>query len=141
MTKAAIIRDVMTPLPHSIEITRSVKEAKETMELHDVRHLPVEKDGEIVGILSQRNVLFATGLEASGKARLFVDDVYTPEPYMVESDTKLANVLETMAKERYGCALVCDQGDLVGIFTTTDACRMFADFLLTAENQEICSVF
>lgn len=129
MAKDAVMRDVMTPMPYSIEIGSSVDAAKEMMDLYNVRHLPVVKSGELQGILSQRNVFFGLGLEGRTGHALTVEDVYIPHPYLVHPETRLADVLEVMASERYGSALVCENGELVGIFTTTDACRIFSDFL------------
>jgi acetoin utilization protein AcuB len=34
-----------------------------------------------------------------------------------------------MAEHKYGCAVVMQNDKLVGIFTTVDACRAFAEML------------
>lgn len=129
MNMRTVIRDVMTPMPHLIEITDSIDQAKEMMDLYGIRHLPVQRSGELVGILSQRNVYFALGIQGRTGSALTVEDVYIPDPYLVDGNARLAEVLEVMASERYGSALVRENGELIGIFTTTDACRVFSDFL------------
>ena len=42
---------------------------------------------------------------------------------------KIDGVLATMARERIGSALVTRRGKLVGVFTTSDACQLMADWL------------
>ena len=39
------------------------------------------------------------------------------------------NVLANMARRHIGSTLVTKQGKLAGLFTVTDACRVFADYL------------
>jgi acetoin utilization protein AcuB len=52
-----------------------------------------------------------------------VRDVYQPESYVVDAGERLEDVASTMAERHVGSALVTRGGKLVGIFTTTDACR------------------
>ncbi len=52
-----------------------------------------------------------------------------PESYVVDAQTPLDEVLDHMASHRIGSALVTSNGELAGIFTATDACRAFAEFL------------
>lgn len=45
------------------------------------------------------------------------------DPWIVEPGTPLDQVLDKMADDRIGSVLVAEKGELVGIFTATDACR------------------
>ncbi len=124
------IQSVMTLCPHSIGLDQDVKIAKSLMRDHNIRHLPVQQGGRLVGIITDRDIKFASGWSKTSESELLVQDVYTPEPYIVEPTTKLDIVLEKMVKEQIGCALVAIHKDkLVGIFTTTDACRHLAGLL------------
>ena len=49
--------------------------------------------------------------------------------YVVTPDASLDEVVSTMAAKKYGSAVVTDNGHVVGIFTTVDACSAFADLL------------
>ena len=47
--------------------------------------------------------------------------------YAVSPSTPLSEVAQRMSETRYGCAIVKDdEQKVVGIFTTTDACRALA---------------
>jgi len=115
----------MTPLPHSVGLDQPLTVAKEFMREYGIRHLPVQQGGKLVGIVTERDVTFALAV-GSG---LGVEDAYVPEPYIVQSNTPLAEVASQMAGNRFGCALVVDNGKLVGIFTAVDACRNLAEAL------------
>jgi len=119
------VQKVMTPFPHTVGLDQPLAAAREMMKRHNIRHLPVQEGGQLKGIISKRDVDIASALEPN----LEVQDAYIPEPYTVEMETPLAEVLEFMANEGIGCTLVTDRGALVGIFTTVDACRSFANFL------------
>ena len=54
------------------------------------------------------------------------------DPFTVAADTELDEVVAAMAEEKYGCALIHDDdGKLIGIFTTVDACRALRQVLET----------
>ena len=47
---------VMTPFPYSIEETEPVTVAESRMGEHRIRHLPVQKGGEVVRIVTERDL-------------------------------------------------------------------------------------
>jgi len=60
---------------------------------------------------------------------LKVREVFVADSYVVELNTSLVEVLSHMAEHRLGSAVVTRNDKLVGVFTTTDACRAFAAHL------------
>jgi CBS domain-containing protein len=52
-----IVRHVMSSPLITIEIDRSAHDASDLMAEHGIRHLPVTQDGQIVGMLSVRDLL------------------------------------------------------------------------------------
>lgn len=52
-----VVRNVMSSPLITIEIDRSAHDASDLMAEHGIRHLPVTQDGEIVGMLSVRDLL------------------------------------------------------------------------------------
>lgn len=49
--------------------------------------------------------------------------------YAVDPNTSLDVVAEALAEHKYGSAVVLQNGKVVGIFTTNDACRALAELL------------
>lgn len=122
---------VMTPLPLSVSIDAHVAEAREMMTEHDIRHLPVTEDGELVGVVTERDiaVVLDPELDLPFHEELRVRTVCVRGAYVVGPDEPLATVLAEMARRRIGSTLVALHGRLLGIFTVTDACRLFAEHL------------
>lgn len=125
--KAIAIQSYMTPAVATIGDEQPLREAQRKMEAMRVRHLPVLHGGELVGVLSERDVLFALGLPGLDPRALKVADAMIPEPFSVAPETPLFQVAAALAERRYGAALVCRGSDVLGIFTTTDALRALAD--------------
>lgn len=125
------IKAVMTPFPYSIKDSASLSEAGEQMRQHNIRHLPVMKDRQLIGIVSDRDVaVYTQNLKLEiDHSELTVSDVCTPGVYVVDLKEPLHNVLLHMAQQHLDCTLVTKKGKLVGLFTVTDACRTFAQHL------------
>ena len=121
----------MTPFPYSIDVEAPVDEALRFMREHHIRHLPVIDAGKLAGLVSDRDIKLMLGPDfAYPNAReLKVRDVFVADSYIVELDTRLVDVLAHMAEHRLGSAVVTRHGKLAGVFTTTDACRAFAEYL------------
>ena len=125
------ISAVMTPFPWVVEIGAPLARAKEMMKHHDIRHLPVTEHGRLVGIITDRDIHVIEGEVVSQIRRsvLRVKDVVILDAYVVETSARLDEVLLQMAKRHIGSALVAKDGKIAGIFTATDACRQFGQFL------------
>jgi acetoin utilization protein AcuB len=122
------IEKVMTAMPHSVRNDLPLKAAYEMMREHQIRHLPVQHGGKLVGILTDRDVKLASSF--AGASEMKVEDVMTPEPYTVAPETPMNDVVRSMAERKIGCALIVQTNQkLVGIFTATDALTYFGDVL------------
>ena len=119
------IQTVMTPMPHSVGIDQPVKVARELLQRYQIRHLPVQHGGKLVGIVSERDLNLVMGVNQELK----VSEFYVPEPFLVPPTASLREVVARMAADRIGCTLVVEHGKLIGIYTAVDACRDFAAVL------------
>jgi len=130
MKKIPPVESVMTSLVLSVEIDERVRAAEDIMIDHEIRHLPVTDSGMLVGVLSDRDIAFlSSAVEADLKQLLLVRDVCSLDVYSVERDEPLDRVLSEMSDRHIGSAIVTDGGKVVGVFTATDACRHFAEYL------------
>jgi acetoin utilization protein AcuB len=122
MERIPPIKAVMTPFPHSIEIDDSIETARQAMSAQQIRHLAVTQGGRLVAVISEREIELATGART-------VRDANPPRAHVVGLNEPLDRVLLAMAKSHLGSALVLKREKLVGIFTTSDACRIFGECL------------
>lgn len=134
MQRPPRVKSVMTPFPYSVTWEAGVSEAVDMMEAHDIRHLPVTRDGQLFGVVSDADlrVSRAIGIEHMGKDKegdLQVGLVCTRDPYVVDLETPLSHVADEFARLQIGSALVTREGRLCGILTTTDMCRYLSQLL------------
>lgn len=120
------VDDVMTEQPITIGRNETLATAHTMMRQHGVRHLPVLEHGELVGLLSQRDLYLLESIGGADLERDTVDDAMTTDTYAVAPTTPIEEVAETMARERYGCAVVMERDRVIGIFTATDALDLLA---------------
>lgn len=121
----------MTPFPYFVAVDDSLLRARTLMVEHEVRHLPVKDGARLVGVVTDGGIKRALDpdLGLPPKDELFVRDVFVPNAYVVDIGQPLDRVLQHMAEHHIGSALVTKAGRLAGIFTSTDACRLFAECL------------
>lgn len=131
MTKPMTIGDVMTHHPWVIGEDAPLRQARNVMVEHEIRHLPVVRHGRCVGVLTDRDIKRALdpALGLPPEDELFVRDACVFDIYTVPASEPLERVLRHLAAHHLGSAVVIDHHRPVGILTASDACRVFADFL------------
>ena len=118
----------MTRTPHTIGAEQTLKVARQLMRDHHVRHLPVLHGGELVGVLSEREVRSFEALP--GSSLLTVEEAMVPDAYVTPVNAPLDAVAGEMATRRLGSAVVVDEAaNVVGVFTAVDALRALSDAL------------
>ncbi len=113
---------LMSPFPIHLDRHDSVQRARELMSEYDIHHLPVKDDAALVGIVSERDL---RGVDEG----VVVERVMTADPYAVDLNVPVDEVLLELARRNIGSAVVVRGNKLAGILTTTDACRWLAELL------------
>jgi len=122
--------DIMTKDVITLNRNDSLTTADDVMRLGRIRHLlVVHDDGELAGVLSQRDLflgglLKALGYDAQGKARalatLVVKEAMVAAPLTTTPNTPLEDAARVMLDNKIGCLPVIDKGKIVGIITESD---------------------
>lgn len=128
-TKIPTVAGAMSPFPYSIRPDQTLREAREMMVENDIHHLPVTRDEDILGLISDGDVFVAGNLAPDGAAETLVESIYSRDPYVIDIHTPLEHVARQMADRRIGSAVITRHGKLAGILTHTDICRALADVL------------
>lgn len=131
MKKIPTIGELMTPFPHAIYASKTVKQAKIYMYEHSIRHLPVIDEGELIGLITDRDLKLAQAVTEDDHfdERHSVGELCVYEAYVVPAETRADKVLALMAENRIGSTIITKGDKLVGVFTATDACRSFSNYL------------
>jgi acetoin utilization protein AcuB len=131
MKHAPQLKLLMTPFPYSIDLEADAARALELMEEHAVRHLPVTDNHKLVGVITDRDIRSMRAGKSPGDADYNpgVREMYIHDAYIVDINEPLDEILLNMAQRHIGSVLVTRKGTLAGVFTSTDACRGFGEYL------------
>jgi len=130
--------EIMTPRPQYIEANRSIREALEKMLEFDVRHLPVLRDSELVGMISDRDVRdFALPLteefddlgDIHARLSSNVTEVMRTDLVTVSPQGDLAELVDLFIDEKLDAVAVVDpiEDGLIGIISYIDILKGVRD--------------
>ncbi|NGZ08981.1 MAG: CBS domain-containing protein [Nitrospira sp. LK70] len=113
----------------TIQADRPMLDASHLMETNHVRHLCVVEAGEIVGIMSVRD-LVRSFVDAESGPVCELDKVYRPLSVLmattfatIQSDASVLDAAQRMSEKRIGSLLTIEAGEIVGIVTERDVVR------------------
>jgi len=117
--RATQVREVMTADPLVIAPEATLDQAHTTMKDGGFRHLPVQKEGKLVGVLSMTDI-GRLGQSVPALMARPVSELMTPDPVTVGPDELIEAAAAQMALRKVNCLPVVEGGRLVGIVTTYD---------------------
>lgn len=120
------IESFMTKAPHTIGSDQPAVTAHDYMTEHSIRHIPVLNGGEVVGIVSDRDLQFLFAFTDIKPEEVKVEELMSTEVYCTSPSTSMQEVVTTMAEQKIGSAVVVEGNKVVGIFTTVDALKALA---------------
>lgn len=113
------LQDIMSTDIRTIEPGAALEAAREQMRQHGIHHLLVFTGGEVVGVVSERDLAAQTqvkgGRGVGAVAGVMSEDVVTASP-----QTTIRQAANLMRGRGIGCLAVVDGDRPVGILTTTD---------------------
>lgn len=141
LVRSRMTADVLTVAP-----TTTLGEALAITRQHSIRHLPVVDQGELVGILSDRDLRLAAppvwasdtdyaALRATFEQKT-IADVMTAHAIISATETMpIEDAASLMYQHRIGCLPVMRDAELVGILTETDVMRAFVELFSMDETE------
>jgi acetoin utilization protein AcuB len=128
-----IVRSWMTPNPIAITLQTTLPEARRLMEEHFVRRLPVINKGRLVGIVTRGDIREAQASTATTLSvyelnylldHLTAKEFMAYEPITISADATISEAARRMQQHKIGALPVVEYGELVGIITESDLCRL-----------------
>ena len=62
------VDEFTTPCPKSVSPDTNLDQLEKILKKEDIRHIPVQEQGKVVGIISQRDILSSQSMENKGRA-------------------------------------------------------------------------
>lgn len=123
MSHQPTVGQYMTAEPATADVGLLLADAEQRMNLDNIRHLVVVRDGRVVGMLSNRDVAVALSIPGAARKTLTIGDAMTEQPFVCGPMASISEVAHQMEQHRWGAAIIAEGDELVGVFTTTDALR------------------
>jgi acetoin utilization protein AcuB len=120
-----------------------IVDALNLMKRERIRRTPVIKDGKMVGIVSDKDLLNASPSPATSLSiwemnyllsKILVKDVMTRKVLTVSEDTPLEDAARIMADNKIGGLPVVRSEHVVGIITETDLFKIFLELMGARES-------
>jgi CBS domain-containing protein len=119
------VRDVMTQATVTEAAEDSLRSAAERMWREQTGSLLITEDGQLTGIITERDVLRAVALGADPD-RSSVDEVMTAQPFTVPPQMPLQDAAREMAVRWIRHLPVVADGRLLGVVSMRDVTGVFA---------------
>lgn len=122
----------------SIPPDMSIINALALLRRERIRRAPIVRDGELVGIVSDHDLLNASPSQATSLSmweinylltKVTVEDVMARNVITVDVNTPIEEAARIMADNKIGGLPVMRQGKLAGIITETDIFKLFLELL------------
>jgi acetoin utilization protein AcuB len=140
-----LVEKIMSKNLFLVHPSTPVTDAQELMRREHLHHLPVidEKTRKLVGIVSEKDILYASPSPASTLdvyemtkllSRLTVSKVMSKKVYTAKPKDIIEDAARKMVDNNIGCLPVIDEDQVpLGIITETDVFRLFIDLFGTRE--------
>ena len=115
------IKDVMTSTPVTVEPSTTAVEAAKLMTREDVGPLPVVEGEQLVGIVTDRDLVARVLAEGRDPSSVTVGEIASSNVVAVEPSEDLDQALMKVAQHQVRRLPVVESGRLVGIFSEADA--------------------
>src|SRR5579859_4350445 len=115
------VSDVMTTEVETVQMNSSLEEVASIMKVENVGAVPVvDEDGDLVGIITDRDIVVRCVAEGKNPAETNVDEVLSHELETIEPDVDVEEAAQLMAERQIRRLPVCEDGELVGMLSIGD---------------------
>jgi len=132
------VKDIMSTNVVKIDEKTLVGDARNIMEAHRIRRLPVMRKDKLVGLVTKHMLLEAAPSPATSLSiwevhyllsKMTAKDIMVEHPDTISPDMPVEEALQLGQEKGYGGFLVMEKGRLVGVVTESDIVRVMTKIL------------
>lgn len=122
----------------TVEPDLPIMQALDLMKKNRIRRMPVVKNGKLVGIISEGDLLNAAPSDATSLSvwelnyllgKITVGQIMSKDVVTVSGDTPIEEAAYLMDEKKIGGLPVVENGEIVGLITETDLFRIFLELM------------
>ncbi len=130
-----LIKEVMAYPVITVDMDTTVGKMHELFQKHNFHHLPVVEEGQLVGVISDRDILrqispfigtISEQLRDRNTLNKKAHQIMTRRPITISENDSLLTAAKLMTSQRISCLpVIGENGKLVGMITLKDIVRAF----------------
>ncbi len=114
------VRDIMTKDVATATLASTLEEVASRMKEEDTGAIPVVDDGELTGIVTDRDIVIRCIAEGKDPSDTTVEEILTEELHTIEADAELEEAARIMSERQIRRLPVVEKGALVGVVSLGD---------------------
>lgn len=119
-----MVYKLMTQPIFRIDENSTAQQAAEKMGIEHIGSLLVTRNGEDVGIITERDIMSKVIVKKGDLEDIKVKDIMSSPLVTVDQNTTGEDALRKMVKNGVRRLLITDKEEIVGIFTTSDITKL-----------------
>jgi len=128
-----LVKNWMSKTVVTVDEDASMQEAMKLLKQHTIRMLPVLKDGQLVGVVTDRDLKRASASDATTLdvhellyliSKIKVKNIMSKNPIVVHPDLTVEETAEVLLEHKISGVPVVENGKVVGTITQTDLFRV-----------------
>ena len=133
-----IVKEIMSKNPVTIGPSAKLRAVNELMKANKIRHVPVVKNGKLIGIVTEKDIRYAMIPEKiPGKKvpkgwnldHLKVQDIMTNDALTISQEAQVEEVAHIIYGHKIGAVPVMKNDELVGIISVMDILGVFIEMM------------
>ena len=130
------VRELMTTDVATARLDNTLDNIARMMKEEDVGAIPVLDNGELCGIITDRDIVVRVVAEGLDPAEATVEDVLSPEIHTIEPEADVAKAARIMSEKQIRRLPVVENGELLGVVSIGDIAVKQGDERLSGEALE-----
>jgi CBS domain-containing protein len=128
------LKEVMTTEFHAIPANATIQEAAKMMSAHDIGMIPVTEEGQVLGALTDRDIVIRSVAEGHNPAETPVSIAMTPDVIYLSEDRDIGDAANVMKERQVRRLIVVDaEKRTVGVASLGDLAVQSPDVRLAGK--------